>query len=354
MSQYQVKTGPIQNDPAPFTSSMSAGYQPFQGYKHRQDWHRGGTAFMAPEALAFPWESTFANRPDSPRLTLWRNHTGIFVQAPDPTQAPFSPEMTQGYGPSTPVRGLREWHRGASVLPPDVPNIPVESTYVARPETPRLTAWRTHAGWFTQQPDTTPAPFTPSMSAGYEPATGFKGQQEWHRGGAFVPPDIPIVSIESTIGAKPDRPRLPPPINIGWTVNPPDIPVPFPIDSTFGQQPATSRAMAARKGPSFFPWSGTTDPPDQPSMFAGWQPSQPRLPRSHREVTNYTPQVDVFSPEQVIGSRPDRAVFFKGPRPVGWATTAHLTHNQAPFTPDMTAGHHPDRNRAFKIGRAHV
>lgn len=193
-----------------------------------------------------------------------------------------------------------------------------------------------------------PAPFTSSMAYGYQPPTGFRGRLEWHRGGAFVPPDIPLTSIESTVGNHPDSPRLTDWSNHqGWFAQPPDIPIPFALESTFGWHPDTSRQQPAKKGPSFFPWSGTTDPPDQPNMFAGSHPDTSRQMRPHRIGWTTDPQIPLFSPEQVIGWHPDQPRLFSGPKPLGWFSQ-ELTHVEAPPTSSMTAGWQPDVNRAFK------
>ncbi len=191
------------------------------------------------------------------------------------------------------------------------------------------------------------APFTSSMTYGYQPSTGFKPNRTWHDGWSFLPPDIPPVSVESTIGNRPDSPRLPVWRNhAGFFCQPPDIPLPFALESTFGMRPDTSRAQRAKLGPSFFPWSGTTDPSDQPSMFAGSHPDQSRQGRWHRTGWAADPQVDIFSPDQVIGNHPDRARFFSGPRTTGWFSQ-ELTHVAAPVSQEMMNGNHPDRNRAF-------
>jgi hypothetical protein len=191
------------------------------------------------------------------------------------------------------------------------------------------------------------APFTSSMTAGYQPEKGFKGRQEWHTGWSFLPPDIPPVSVESTVGNRPDSPRLTLWRNhAGWFGQPPEIPLPFPFESTSAQHPDTSRAQAPKRGPSFFPWSGTTDPSDQPSMFAGCRPDRSRQHPVHKTGWISDPQVDIFSPDQVIGNHPDRARFFMGPRTIGWFSQ-ELTHVAAPVSQEMMNGNHPDRNRAF-------
>lgn len=59
----------------------------------------------------------------------------------------------------------------------------------------------------------------------------------------------------------------------------------------------------------------------------------------------WTPEVQAFSIEMVIGSHPDQARFFSGPRTVGWQTSQ--TTPVANFSPEMAQGWHSDINRAF-------
>lgn len=194
------------------------------------------------------------------------------------------------------------------------------------------------------------APFTSSMVAGWQPEKGFKIPQLVHLGWVAVPPDIPPLSVEMLGLDRPSTPRF----GLmrghqGWTVLPPDAPIAFAHESVIGVHADTSRQVKVQRGPSFFPWSGTTAP-WSPDMSAGAHPDRSRAFAPKNQGWTILPSVDPFSVEMAIGSHPDRARFFSGPRPIGWQVS-FPTHTAAPVTQEMVTGWTPPKPRLF-ISRA--
>jgi len=159
-------------------------------------------------------------------------------------------------------------------------------------------------------PHVVDAPFTSSMSAGYQPDRGYKIPQITHLGWQSREPDVTSAAIEQTIGYHPDSPlRFPP-----------------------------------RRGPSFFPWSGTT--PFSVEQVIGYQPSTHRIIKRQVQGQQILPSVDAFSIEMVVGSHPDRNRAVLGPK-IDLPTNPTFVQVFAPVTIDMMVGNKPDRNRAF-------
>lgn len=164
----------------------------------------------------------------------------------------------------------------------------------------------------THIPAVVDAPFTSSMSAGYQPDRGYKTPQITHLGWQTREPDVTQAAIEQTIGYHPDRP-------LNFT---------------------------PRRGPSFFPWSGTTA--FSIDQVIGQQPSQNRAFKTQVQGQQVLPSVDAFSVEMVIGSHPDRNRQVLGPRIDLPNNAAILRFGGAPFSVEMAIGYYPDQNRAFR------
>lgn len=199
------------------------------------------------------------------------------------------------------------------------------------------------------------APVTSSMYAGYQPDTPYRPRSgRFHDGWIGVPPDVLPSSTEMMGNDRPTQPRLfSGPRTSGWIGIAPDQPIPFAVESVYGSHPDTNRAFPPRKGPSFFPWSGTPAP-FSPEMTAGVHSDINRAFPPKNTGWTTLPFVDLFGPEMVVGWHPDRARFFTGPRPLGWQSTSHITQIDAPFSPEMIAGWHPDRPRLFKARDPHL
>ncbi len=197
------------------------------------------------------------------------------------------------------------------------------------------------------------APVTSSMFSGYQPTSPYRprGQRE-HGGWIGVPPDVPPSSTEMLGNDRPTQPRLfSGPRTSGWIGIAPDQPIPFALESVYGSHPDTNRAFPPRKGPSFFPWSGTTA--FSPDQVIGSHPDRNRAFPPKNTGWTTLPFVDLFDISMVIGWHPDTARFFKGPRPLGWQTS-QTTQVSAPISQEMLAGWHPDRPRLFKAREPHL
>lgn len=149
---------------------------------------------------------------------------------------------------------------------------------------------------------------TPDMLQGYAPTERSHASRSFHRSGVVTPPDAVLATDMMLLHARPVAPRP--------------------------HRPS--------KGPSFFPFSGTTAA-HSPDMFRGVTSDTSRARPPQRSQVAAAPDVPVFSIEMIVGSRPDRFRQMLGPRlplPV-----SQLTHVEAPFTADMVDGWTPDRQR---------
>lgn len=237
MSQHQTRTGPITvNDAAPFTSSMTAGYQPDRGVKSRLDWHRGWFS-REPDIPLGTIESVLCSRPESPRLFRRQRGPSFFPWSGTP--APFSPEMVTG---SRPDRNRQTApHIGWFSLPiADV--FAFEMMIGWQPDRPRTFSGPRTVGWSASVPTFTVAPFSVEMSAGQKPERGrFFRAREPHLGNVV---QIDIFDIAATYGWKPSAPRLfSTRTHTGWSVSQTThVAAPITVDMLQGSQPAKNRA----------------------------------------------------------------------------------------------------------------
>lgn len=223
--------------------------------------------------------------------------------------ATISVEMFQGARPapkwngySTRVKGGHSVSQTTHVAAPFVPAM----VDVQRPTTPRLFSTRTKVGHSVSQPTHVQAPFIPAMIDAFRP---------WK-------PRLPMLA------------RAP-------GVAPPDVTA-FAFEMFFDARPPQPRPHRPTKGPSFFPFSGTTSSTIEAAD--AWAPdsSRARAPKRDGWVA-VPPTVDPFSIEMVLGYKPDRPRLFLAPRiplPV-----SQPTHVNAAFTVDMVEGWLPDRHR---------
>lgn len=181
------------------------------------------------------------------------------------------------------------------------------------------------------------ASFGPEMAQGSRP----------DRSRAFLAPRIPLpvsqtthvaaaFSPEMSAGSRPDRNRAFVPPKIGWTVSQTIAEI-FSPDMVVGSLPSRNRAFIAPK----VGWSTSqTTPVDAAfSIEMAQGTAQPRFryrAPSHQGHQWWTPEVEAFGIEQVLGSKPDRNRQRLGPR-IG-QPSSQVTHTAAPFSVEMAQG----------------
>lgn len=197
--QYQVRTGPIQNDAAAITVDMVQGCLPAQQSRARVS---RSALVVPPDVTLFANESVIGCHPDTPRLPRLTRGPSFFPWSG--TTATHSPEMFAGSHPDTPNRVTR---RFASVFStPDVEPFSIESVFATRPERPRLQLGP-RIGQPLSQPTHTSAPITLDMLQGVTSPTK-RYIAPMHDGWQWLTPEVPVFSIEMVIGSHPDRPRV--------------------------------------------------------------------------------------------------------------------------------------------------
>jgi hypothetical protein len=222
----------------------------------------------------------------------------------------------------------------------------------SKPDQPRLFSSRNQQGLTLAQTTHVPAPFVPSMSAGYGPEKnrerlplriGWSVSQTTHDAAPF--------SLEMSAGWVPDRNRERLPLRTGWSISQPtQTDAPFSIEMVKGWQPESARVFRVKLGWS---WSEHTfDLVMSPDMFGGWHPDTSRAflaPRLGQPLSQTAQHVAApFTPEMVAGSGPDRARLFVKPR-LGWQWAE--TTFDVQMTAEMFAGSHPDTSRAWLAPR---
>jgi hypothetical protein len=162
------------------------------------------------------------------------------------------------------------------------------------------------------------AAFSPEMVVGVLPVAN--RQAPPHRfAGATVPPDVLAFGIEMVIGWHPDTNRAYLPLRLGWqTTQTTPVAAPFGPEMAQGVHPDQSRAWKGliRQGQQVLA-------PDVPvfsiEMVQGWHPDTHRMrlgPRIPLPVSQPTHTQAAFSPDMILGSKPDRGVTYV--RKPGW------------------------------------
>lgn len=303
--QYPRVVGPIVNDQAPFTSSMTQGCLP---QRNRQ--------FLAPQ-IPLPWSQT--------------THIA----------APFSMEMAQGARPerSRAPKPQGGWSDSQTTHVP----APFATDMAVGSHPDQSRAWLPlRVGWATSQLTHVPAVFSVEMAQGWQPATG-RRSSPFTSGGIFVPPAVLAFAFESLFRYAPDSPRL----FLGPRIDLPGsqqvhIPAAFSLEMVQGSQPLLGR----RSSP--YTSGGAFVPPDVIAAIAfaiesifGSLPSSPRLFRTPRTDLPANQQVHIpalFSVEMAVGSHPDSPRLFS-PH-VGWSVS-QPTHVPAPFSIEMISASAP-------------
>ncbi len=121
---------------------------------------------------------------------------------------------------------------------------------------------------------------------------------------------------------------------------------PFAIETTFAVRPDRSRAPTPTRGPSFFPWSGTTAPLS-PEMFAGVAPDRRPRPTTRLAALFGVPDVAPFAMDSLFAMRPERA----RPMPQRRLAEVFIAPDVSPFTIDSLFATRPDRGRPFLAPR---
>lgn len=264
--QYPTRTGPVVNDQAVFTPSMTQGYQPDRNRERLP--LRVGWFTREPQVLPFGIEMVFGSKPDRPRL-FTAPRIPLPISQTTQTSAPFSPEMTAGWMPSFDVRSA-PYSTGGVFSPPDVLFFSIEMVQGSGPSFPRLFLGQ-RAGVQISQPTHVQAPFSPEMSEGYGPTVpvlfrmpkvGWSIAQTSFDQAAFSPemvagshpdsgrawlplrtglqiwnPSIDAFSIEMVQGWHPDSPRIVLGPRIGQPISQPThVNAPFSVEMTQGYQ----------------------------------------------------------------------------------------------------------------------
>jgi len=188
--QYPARVGPIVNDEAPFTPSMTQGCAP----ERSRAWQplRTGWNSVAPEVIPFSIEMILGSRPEraraftAPRIPLPVSQT---THVP----AAFSPEMAAGYGPPSP-RLFLPLRTGWSVSQTTHTAAPfsMEMAQGSIPTTNR--AWKPpQLGWTTSQTTPVPAPFSPEMVQGWVPYSARPARPKGYGYPIYTPETIVVV-----------------------------------------------------------------------------------------------------------------------------------------------------------------
>ena len=385
MSQFQGRSGPIQNDAAPFQADMSAGYQPEQPRLFSSRVHAGGAVsdtFYVPatftpdmtrgeqptknrekllphlnwtawnvESVTFTSDSVEVKRPDSPRLFSTRHAVGWQALQPVQVAVPFTNSMLEASQGALPHACSITNRQGLAVLEavPDIVVVTpfsIEMVMPPRPDTPMRFVPSRGPSFFPWSG--TAAPLTPDMTAGSQP----------DRSRAFMPlktglvaqaPDVPPFSVEMTLGSHPDQPRARRPFPQGWQVAQPTF---GPLDAAFntldairwGTPPERARAFVASKvggtvSDTVYVAASFTD-----DMVKGHHPDQSRAWLPVRVGWSvWTPEVVTFSIDSIFAGRPD------SPRPFSSRTHQGVQESQLTtvFTIEMTFAARPDQPRLF-------
>lgn len=289
-------------------------------------------------AATFGPEMSAGSRPERPRLFSSRTRQGLSLSQTTHVQATFIPAMTLALVPPKPrymatshqgqsgwtVEGLafgidkfrfrpdRQRYRkpalgGQPWWTPEVEAFGIESVLGSLPNRPRLflapkiplhTSPHTHDQ----------AAFSEDMIAGVT-APRLRYVSPFHNGGQWWTAEIDFVGQDSVAGSHPDRSRALLGARIG-----------LPVSQTTHDQAAFSIDMV---DPALAPRSRYTT-------------------TSHQGVQWWSPDVDPFGIESVIGARPDRARVQLGPR-LGQPTQP--THTSAAFSVEMAQGCVPTKSR---------
>ncbi len=171
MSQYPVRSGPIQNDAAPFTPEMVAGYHPDRNRAFppkNQGWTDSQPTFISQMTV----EMFGGYHPDSPRLFLkpqlgWQSSQTSF------DAAPFTPDMVTGWHsdkPRLPFVAKPGWqdtqHTFLVVMTP-------EMFAGWHPDKPRIVLGPRIPLPIDQAASHVSAPFSQEMIAGWHPDKGY-------------------------------------------------------------------------------------------------------------------------------------------------------------------------------------
>lgn len=192
---------------------------------------------------------------------------------------------------------------------------------------------------------TTPqaAPLSPEMGQGAAPDR----PTHYLQGPLFMqPPAQPTLvnapfSVEMTLASRPWSPILGKPAPLGWQWWTSDL-ANYSVEQGQGSHPDAPRLFLAPRFQQPPSQTTQTDAAFTSSMTQGWQPPSPLLGKpAPTGWVWFTPDVAVFSIEEVVGSHPDSPRLFLPPRFP--QTPSQLTQTDAPFSAEMTAGRIPPR-----------
>lgn len=385
--QYQVRTGPIANDAAPFGPEMVQGVR-----SDPADLRTGGRfRFAARQGLQLS-QTTHVPAAFSPEMSQGATlpprfrerlplRTGLQLAQTTPVAAPISIEMLHGAAPVR-FREVRPPRIGWLAQTPDVLNFSVEMTQGTTPDRVRATVQR--LGWSVSQPTPIDAPASLEMFQGTQPSQPrppFRVALGWFG----WTPEVETLSVEMTQGAVSDRPRLPfraphifswfiypdtwealnvmpemvqgtrpdrsapPPNRLGWITATLDVQV-LSVEMTQGAQPDRPRLFLAPRLDLPCAQPTPTDAEISVEMLQGWQPARGVDPRLNREsgwqVAQPTHDAAIVSVEMVQGAQPARAL-------VGRLILSSLASplEVAPFSIEMVQGWQPTQPLQWRAPR---
>lgn len=332
------------HDTAPFGAEMADGWMPDRNRERLP--LRTGQQLWAVEVPVFDVAMTQGWQPAAPRLFL-APRIPLPVSQTTPVSAPFSTEMADGSMPDRnrerlPLRtGLSLWVSDINTLSPDMTQgwHPDTARAFLAPRIPLPQSQPTHVD----------APFSPEMAAGSQPVRS----RDWlplRQGFIAAAPDVQPFSVEMVVGSRPDSPRLfLAPRLTGSSSQPTHVNAAFTPSMVQGWHADAPQRLAVHAGIQVVHVMVLVVATDDGALSLITLPDRmaPGLkPRYvvHPQPLSQTTPVPVFSIEMTYGSKPDRAPrLLRGARiPLPVSQTTPIA---APFTPSMTYGSMPLRNR---------
>ncbi len=207
--QYQVRTGPLQDGPAPFSPEMVQGAYPHRARHPFKPQHIQPIGQITPVTAAFSFEMAVGYQPERARLLLGqRSPDTPFIDGPFFVST-IQPELA-GLIDSSP----RRWNYQRSRFALNVIAVPesVQIDWSYQPSIPRRLFLAPRIPQPLSHNESNPDSSSPPSTVGYQPA----------RPRLFLAPRIPLPLFEHTI-----------------------IQAAFSIEMTFCYHPDTSRAFKA-------------------------------------------------------------------------------------------------------------
>ncbi len=342
MSQYQVRTGPVVNDAAPFSPEMVQGTRDERA-RHQRLFlsHQIPLPDSQITHVSAPLSVDMSDgwMPDTPRLPFTAK-PGLQISQTTHASAPFTPDMIHGSKPDrarfpfVSKPGLQ-----ISQTTPVAAPFSMEMTAGYQPDRARF-PFVAKTGLQSSQTTHTDAAFSVEMTAGYGPMSPLflLGKQT-----NFPIGDLTIAAADIPSINNPLSPRLPRLWPLGQQISQTThVAAPFSVEMTAGWLPDKARLPFVSKPGWHVSQLTHVDAPFSLEMVKGWSPDSPQLPFISKpgwQISQTSHVVAPFSSEMSAGWQPSQ------PRPpftakLGWQIY-QSTPVQAPFSPEMIAGYGP-------------